>query len=237
MSNLYKNNTTGFLGYFRRAPDPGWTAIDDMPAGPLSDIVAWWRALDLDGAESSWHPTTQAGDPEIAAPPGLAGSGVNIMPRLYSSFDGATIPVMYSNLSYELYPDGYNTTQCLRVKTTGANAYIWLCAHDSDWPIKLTGNRRWIISAYTRCPVALQPYTVRIKLDTGTLLEIDGASGPTANAWQRQAIGVDFSQDPATRARIGVKFTSSGADMSIDCVMMEEFVGTTLLPSAFVDGV
>lgn len=241
MSNLYRSDTTRALAIHLTSPGAGWTKITDMPPGDLTAIVAWWRALDLDTSESQWHPTTQSTDDEVARPPGIAGSGVNILPRIYSSFDADTLPpIMVSNLTAELFPDGYNASQCVTLKATGTDGYIWFCAHDSDWPVKLTANRRWIISVYTRAPVASQAYTARFNItgngSSSELIEFASTTSDVANLWKRQSVVLDFTNKDATALRFGLKLASSGQSMSIDAIMLEEQVGDGQIPSAFVDG-
>lgn len=243
MSNLYRNDTTRALAIHLSNPGAGWTKIADMPPGPLSAIVNWWRALDLDTAESQWHPTTQSTEAEVARPPGIAGSGVNILLRRYSSFDDETLPpIMTSNLTAELWPDGYNASQCVTLKSTGLNGYIWFCAHDADWPIKLTDNKRWLLSVYTRAPVASQAYTARLNLtsngSSSELLEYSATTSSVANEWKRQRLALDFTDKDATKLRFGIKFSgAAGQSMSVDALMLEEWVGDSQIPSAFVDGV
>lgn len=242
MSNLYRSDTTRALAIHLSDPGAGWTKIADMPPGPLSAIVNWWRALDLDTAESQWHPTTQSVDDEVARPPGIAGSGVNILPRRYSSFDGDTLPpIMASNLTAELWPDGYNASQCVTLKSNGTDGYIWFCAHEADWPVKLTANKRWIISVFTRAPVASQPYTARLNITSNgaisELLEYSAETSDIANLWKRQSLALDFTDKDATNLRFGIKFSgSAGQSMSIDAIMIEEWLGDSQIPSAFVDG-
>lgn len=244
MSNLYRQDTTRALAIHLSDPGAGWTKIDDMPPGPIAAIVDWWRALDLDGAESQWHPTAQSTVDEVARPPGLAGSGVNILPRKYSSFDADTLPPLtLSNMTAELVADGYNASQCVSIKSTGADGYVWFAASDTDWPIKITANKRWIISVFTRAPLASQPYTARLSLTSdgsnSELIDITGAvTTATANAWKRQSLAFDFSSKDATKMRFGLKFTgAAGQAMAVDAVMMEEWLGDARDPSAFVDGV
>lgn len=241
MSNYFRADTTREVAIFRRAAPAGYTMIPDMPPGSVQAVTEWWRTVDRDTVAETWHPIIQSQEEEVALPPGIAGSGVNILPRLYSSFDGDVPPPnMRSAMDYELYPDGYNSDQCLLLTSTGPNAYIWLAAHDSDWPIKLTAGKRWILSAWTKAPTANQPWTVRINTtgdgSTSDTLEFATATSASANFWKRQSLILDLSQSEATRARFGIKLLSGGMTMNCDGVMLEEQVGDGQSPSAFVDG-
>lgn len=240
MSNLYRNDTTRELGIWLTAPGAGYTQIDDMPAGPLSAVVAWWRALDLDTAESVWHPTLQTGDSETAAPPGVGGRGINILPRQYSSFTALPTVFKSASLSYSLVEGGYVSSKSLRVVTTSTSQWIAFAQGDWAWPIKLTANKRWMFSVYTRAQVASLSYqmtfSATINGGSSEYSEQTVTTSATANTWSRQVVEVDLSGYEGTQGRIGFKFPAAST-VQIDAVMLEEFVGSVLSPSAFVDGV
>lgn len=240
MSNIWRNDTTRELGIFLSSPGAGYTQIDDMPAGPLSAVVAWWRALDLDTAESAWHPTLQTGEVETPAPPGVGGRGINILPRQYSSF--TALPTAFNSFSttYGLVESGYLSSKSLRLSATAPNQWIAFAVGDWAWPIKLTANKRWMLSVYTRSDVVSVPYKLTFSAtENGSSAEYSEQSvttSATANAWTRQVVGIDLSAYAGTQGRIGFAFDSP-AIMQIDAIMLEEWVGDVLAPSAFVDGV
>lgn len=240
MSNYYRNDLTREVSIFRREAPAGYTMIPDMPLGTVANIAEWWRDVDRDAVVETWHPIIQSEEAEMALPPGLAGSGVNIMPRLYSSFDSEAPPSYKANMNYELYPDGYNASQCLLLTATGTDGTYWMSSNDTDWPIKLTANKRWILSAFTKAPTASQPWIAMVSLAgegvTPTTIEIPAATSATGNQWRRQSTVLDLSQSGATQARFGVKLASAGLTFSMDAIMLEQQVGDGATPSAFVDG-
>lgn len=240
MSNLYRNDTTRELGIWLTSPGAGYTQIADMPAGPLSAVVAWWRALDLDTAESAWHPTLQTGEVETPAPPGVGGRGINILPRQYSSFSALPTVFKSANLSYSLVDGGYLSSKSLKVVTTAVDQWIAFAVGDWAWPIRLTPNKKWMLSVYTRSNVVSLPYKLTLSAtETGSSAEYSEQSvmtSATANTWSRQVVGIDLSDYAATQGRMGLKFPSA-CTVQIDACMLEEWVGDVLSPSAFIDGV
>lgn len=239
MSNLWINDSTREVGLFLTAPGAGYTVIPDMPAGPRSAVIAWWRALDLDTAESAWHPSVQTGTVETPAPPGVGGRGINILPRQYSSFDALPTVFKSSSLAYALASGGYLSTNALRLTTTAATQWIAFAAGDWSWPIKLTANKRWMLSLYTRAPVTNLAYKVTFSAtETGAssdYAEYPVTTSATANTWTRQVVGIDLSDYAGTQGRLGLAFASAST-IEIDGLMLEELVGDVLAPSAFVDG-
>lgn len=240
MSNLYLNDTTSELGIWLTAPGAGYTQIDDMPAGPLSAVVEWWRTLDLDGTESLWHPTLQTGEVETPAPPGVGGRGINILPRQYSSFTSLPTVFKSASMAYSLSEGGYLSSKSLRLVTTSADQWIAFAVGDWAWPIRLTPNKKWMLSVYTRADTVSVPYKITFSAtENGGSAEYSEQSvttSATANTWTRQVVGIDLSIYAGTQGRMGFKFPSA-CTVQIDAVMLEELVGDVLSPSAFVDGV
>lgn len=240
MSNIFRNDTTRELGLFLSPPGAGYTKIDDMPAGPLSAVVEWWRALDLDTAESAWHPTLQTGEVETPAPPGVGGRGINILPRQYSSFTALPTAFKSSSMAYTLEDGGRLSSKSLRLTTTAPDQWIAFAVGDWAWPIKLTPNKRWILSVYSRAQVVTVPYKVTFSAtengSSSEYMEITVATASTANLWSRQSVLIDLSTYVGAQGRLGFGLPSAGS-IQIDAIMLEEQVGNELAPSAFVDGV
>lgn len=242
MSSLYRNETTRELGLFLNPPGAGYTKIDDMPAGPRSAIIDWWRALDLDSEISAWHPSIQTGTIETPAPPGVGGRGVNILPRQYSSFTERPTVFKSASLAYDIAEGGYVSSRSLKISTSGINQWIAFAQGDWSWPIKLTPNSRWMLSLHTRVAVSSLPFKITFSAtEAGSSSEFEEypvVSSETANTWTRQVVGIDLTDYAGTQGRFGLAFTSPlPAALYIDAVMLEEWVGDVLAPSAFVDGV
>lgn len=240
MSNVWRNDTTRELGIWLSNPGAGYTQIDDMPAGPLSAVVDWWRLLDLDGTESLWHPTLQTGEVETPAPPGVGGRGINILPRQYSSFTALPTVFKSASMAYTLEDGGRLSSQSLRLTSTAPDQWIAFAVGDWAWPIKLTPNKRWMLSVYSRAQVVSMPYKITFSAtengSSSTYLEKDTATAATANMWSRQGVLIDLSAYAGTQGRLGFSLPSAGS-IQLDAIMLEEQVGDTQSPSAFVDGV
>lgn len=240
MSNLWRNDTSRELGIFLSSPGAGYTQIADMPAGPLSAVVDWWRLLDLDGTESLWHPTLQTGEVETPAPPGVGGRGINILPRQYSSFTALPTVFKSASLAYSLEEGGRLSSKSLRITSIATDQWIAFSVGDWAWPIKLTPNKRWILSAYSRAQVVTVPYTITFSAtETGSsseYIEKAVATASTANLWSRQSVLFDLSTYAGAQGRLGFLLPSAGS-IQLDAIMLEEQVGDTQSPSAFVDGV
>lgn len=54
---LYREDASGFLQEHASSPGAGYTAISAMPTDTIANRVAWWRALDIYGQTSTWHPS------------------------------------------------------------------------------------------------------------------------------------------------------------------------------------
>lgn len=242
MSNLYRNDTTRELGLFLTPPGAGYTVVPDMPAGPRSAVVQWWRDLDLDTADATWHPSVITGDVETPAPPGVGGRGINILPEQYASFEALPSAFKSSSLTYEVIDGGKLNAKSLRLNAAAPSQWIAFAPGDWSWPIKLTGNKRWMLSVYTRAGVVSLPYkltfSASINGSSAEYSEHAVTTSATANTWTRQVVGIDLSSYEGTMGRIGFKFDSPTASpLQIDAVMLEEWVGDVLAPSAWVDGV
>lgn len=58
---LYREDSTGFLVEYGSSPGVGYTAISAMPTDTIDNEVAWHRALDIYGQNSTWHPSLPSG--------------------------------------------------------------------------------------------------------------------------------------------------------------------------------
>lgn len=248
--SLYRNSTTGFVGlYPNGAPGGDWVALDPSPGAPIYAATEWWRKLDQNVVTLvDWHPSLYE---ELILPPkpsGLAGSGVNIFPALYASYETQEgLPVMASDgVDYELMSGGFHGSWKLRLTATKDNATVFFAKATDDYNIKVTPFRRWITSAYFSSPNSLTPFTWIINLTdaNGGGLEADeysSATSETGGEWTRLWTGmgnsdlIDWSQVDKVRANMGVRLTNNGDILDIDAIMLEELLGDTVEPSAYAD--
>lgn len=249
---LYRNNSTGFLQEFTSNPGAGYTAISAQPVDTLANRVTWWRDADKGALSSAWHPSLIGGT-EVPAPAGVNGSGVNVMAWRYSSFEEL------GDLGYDGLPPfttelgtvtasrpasvtGYHGNYRLRLTwgTTGAKIWFGQLASSQQielYNIKLTTNRRWIVSLYVApTTTGAKAFTVRLitKSVAGATAEYTQAltTGATSGEWTRVSFGLDLSADSGNKAVLGFS-ANSGIILDIDGIMIEEWVGSLATASAY----
>ena len=249
---LYRENATGFIQEWATNPGAGYTAISAQPTDTLTNRVNWWRSADIGSLSSAWHPSLQGGT-EVPAPPGVNGSGVNVMAWRYSSFEEM------GDLGYDGLPPfttelgtvtatrpasvtGYHGNYRLRLTWGTTGAKIWMgqlvTAQQIElYNIKLTTNRRWIISLYV-APTTTGAKAFNVLLTTksvaGATAEYTTAlsTGATSGTWTRVSFGLDLSADSGNKAVLGFS-ASSGIIIDVDGIMIEEWVGSLATPSAY----
>lgn len=249
---LYRENSTGFLQEWASNPGATHTSISAQPVDTLANRINWWRAADKGALSSAWHPSLIGGT-EVPAPPGLNGSGVNVMAWRYSSFEelgdlgydglppfttelGTVTPTRPASVS------GYHGNYRLRLTwgTTGAKLWLGQLATLNNidlYNIKLTTNRRWIISLYV-APTSSGAKAFNLLLMTKS---VSGATatyttavstGATSGEWTRVSFGLDLSADAGNKAVLGFS-ANAGIAIDIDGIMIEEWVGSLAVPSAY----
>lgn len=249
---LYRENATGFIQEWATNPGAGYTAISAQPTDTLTNRVNWWRSADIGSLSSAWHPSLQGGT-EVPAPPGVNGSGVNVMAWRYSSFEEM------GDLGYDGLPPfttelgtvtasrpasvtGYHGNYRLRLTWGTTGAKIWLgqlvSAQQIElYNIKITTNRRWIISLYV-APTTTGAKAFNVLLTTksiaGATAEYTTAlsTGATSGTWTRVSFGLDLSADSGNKAVLGFS-ANSGIIIDVDGIMIEEWVGSLATPSAY----
>lgn len=233
---LYREDATGFLVEYASNPGVGYTAIDAMPTDTLENRVNWYREIDLDTQTSEWHPSLQGGY-EFPAPPGMAGSGVNIMAYRYSSFEEPDgLPSLYlTNVTATRNATGYNGNYRLSLTATANNGIAYLTPLSNVYNIKLTQNLRWIVSLYC-APATTGEKTFSVLIKTagsGAVYELPFTTGATAGQWTRVYASLDLRADTSVGAMLGIKIATSGVRIDFDAIMVEEWVGGEVWPSAY----
>lgn len=233
---LYRNNTSGFLQEFASNPGAGFTAVSAQPTDTLANRVLWWRSADLGGISSAWHPSLQGGT-EVAKPPGTAGSGVNIMAYRYSSFeepDGLPGMVL-TNMTATRNSGGYNGTYRLTLVATAGNGTAYLTPLSNTYNIKLTQNLRWIVSLYVKPGTSgAKAFNVLVKTSgAGTVYTLPMTTGDTVGVWTRVYASLDLRADTSANAMLGIQIVTNGVQIDVDAILIEEWVGDTLAPSAY----
>ncbi len=237
---LYREQATGFLQEWATPPGAGYTLVAAQPTGTLASRVAWWRGVDLCTEyapltqTSAWHPSLQGGS-EVPKPPGLAGSGVNVMAWRYSNFEepGGLPGLTLTSTTAALVATGLIDANRLRLTSTAANGTAYLTPTNVTYNIKLTQNSRWLVSLYC-APVTAgaKSFSVLLKTTTATY-ELPFATSATAGTWTRVCAGLDLTADTAYGAMLGVKVVANATAVDLDAVMIEEWLGDAVVPSAY----
>jgi len=169
----------------------------------------------------------------------ISGSGINILNAEYTVLE-STLPTYGTKetTTTESLDDtiAYFGTKSLKISATGANAWLFLAASDTDYNIVMTPQKRWIVSIYVRCSAASVQGQFFMKTSaTGTLTSPNTfMTSPTPNTWVRVYGVIDLLADPSTAGVFRIDNDGgAGIDMWFDGMMMEEQVGNVALPSAY----
>jgi hypothetical protein len=213
-----------------------------MPGAPTSAVAEWWRKVDQRVTEiTDWHPSL----PEVyetPKPSGLAGSGVNIFPARYASYENpdGRPPMLLSGVEVRLVTGGFHGNWRLRITATTDEGFLLFAADDKDFNIKLTPFRRWIGSAYFSSPGSFVPFTwLTYRADAygehPELEEFESFTGEIGGRWERRHTKIDWGLSNAVRALMGIRLAKAGDVIDIDAIMLEELLGDDVTPSAFAD--
>jgi uncharacterized protein YjbI with pentapeptide repeats len=233
---LYRQTATGFVCEYASSPGAGFTLISAQPTDTIANRVTWWRNLDKGTFTSAWHPSELAGA-EVPGRDTNAGSGVNILPNDYSSFEwaGAMPPNYTSGMTVNRTAAAtYHGQYGVRLTTTSAGGTVWLAASGSDFNIPLAPSSKWIVSAYVR-PLtnAAVSLSIRLKAQGGTTHSVTLTSGASSTGWVRVSGVLDLSSDTSAFGQLGVSLTNNSTSLDIDALMLEERIGPFTTASTF----
>lgn len=225
---LYRQDATGFVCEFATNPGSGFTLISAQPTDTLANRVNWWRDIDVGSLTSTWHPSEIAG-PEVPGRDTNAGSGINLMPNDYASFEwaGSMPPNYTSGMAVNRTAAAtYHGQYGVRLTTTSAGGTVWLAASGSVFNIALSPSSKWIVSAYVR-PLtnAAVAGTLRLKTQGGTTHNVSFTSGASSSGWVRVSGVFDLSADTSEFGQLGVSITNNSTSLDIDALMLEEKIG------------
>lgn len=233
---LYREEATGFVCEFASSPGAGYTLIDVQPSDTLTNRVNWWRDVDKWDQTSEWHPSLQSGAEEVPGNDTRAGSGINIMPDDYSSFEwaGDISPVFTQSASYSRTAAAFYAGQYgVRLTLSGAGGYIGLASSSTTYNIVLTASSKWIFSGFFR-PTTASAQTVTITLVTASgSYSITGTTEASSSVWKRISGVFDLSADTSLGAQIRISTSTTAAGLDFDAIMLEEKVGPYDTPSAY----
>jgi len=233
---LYREIATGFIQEWATNPGSGYTAITTQPSDTIDHKAAWWRLLDTFSQTSTWHPSLP-GEAEYPGPDKRAGSGINILPNDYASFEWAgSMPPMtavqasVARSTAAVFHGAYG----LRFSVSQASGIVWFSKDLQTYNIALNPNGKWIVSAFVR-PVdnVIRSVTLTLLTSGGTTYAVTGSTTALNNSWVRITGVFDLSSDASQTARLGIGLGTVGVQVDIDAVMLEEKVGPLSTPSAF----
>ena len=233
---LYRETATGFVQEWATNPGAGYTAITSQPTDTIDHKVSWWRALDTFSQTSEWHPSLP-GTPEYPGPDTRSGSGINIMPSDYASFEwaGSAPPTYTANATVARSTAyKYHGSYGLRYSISATGGIVGFASSASIYNITLNPNGKWIVSAYVR-PVDNAVRTVSLQLTTtaGNTYTVTGNTLDNNASWVRITGVFNLSADASTTARMAISLSATGVQVDIDAVMLEEKVGPLSNPSTF----
>jgi len=231
---LYRETATGFLVERDTNPGAGYTAISDMPS-TTADRVAWHRNLDVYGQNSTWHPSL-AGTAEYPGPDTRSGSGINIMPNDYTSFEwvGGAPDFNVSNATIIRTTSAWHRNYGVRVTSQVNGGTAWLAPDASTYNIDLQTGSKWIISAYVApTTAATRTVTFTLKTTNGATFTVSGSTASVAGNWTRISGVFDLSSNADKSARLGISIDTVNIGVDIDAVMLEQQVGPLTGPTAY----
>jgi hypothetical protein len=177
----------------------------------------------------------------------LAGSGVNVMPPRYATFEEAALPPLSLTSSLTTFHGtvhGIGTIGILRLDPTAISQYA-----TSPTPVvDITPFKKWILSAYVFCGeydiqemvwgskgVAVGLLGSHSNLYTVYNHEIIPAQPSITSLaqWYRISGILDLTSEPETSFYIRFDAHEAGVNIRFDGIMLEAQVGTQTTPSAF----
>ena len=233
---LYRETATGFVQEWATNPGAGYTAISTQPSDTIDNKVAWWRLLDTFSQTSTWHPSLPGGA-EFPGSDTRAGSGINIMPNDYASFEwaGTAPPMATASASVARSTAAvFHGVYGLRFSVTQSSGIVWFAKDTATYNLTLNPNGKWIVSAFVR-PVDNLSRSVILSLLTsgGTTYQVTGSTTALNNSWVRISGVFDLSADASQTARLGIGLGTVNVLVDIDAVMLEEKVGPLNAASTF----
>lgn len=167
----------------------------------------------------------------------LSGKGINICHPRYSSFEEAALPPVVSGNGTVTQDSGisYFGGNSLKMAASAADHYCYFGASATDYNVKITPNKKWIISSYNRCDGISKDLDLYVRTkDSGNHYHIDTTSHGTANTWKRVSGIIDLTSDDSTQCIIRLDNDGgNGVNMWWDGIMLEEQFGNLEVPSAY----
>jgi hypothetical protein len=162
----------------------------------------------------------------------------NITPSRYSDFEEDLLPPL-SLFNCTAIQDNtifYYGHNSLKLTKTGIDAYCFLSNTIIDFNVKLTPNRKWILSAFINCELTNQPIQLTIRKSDLSYPVIETLyTSAISGQWIRLHTIVDLSSSPVNAGNIKIDYDGEiGSSIWIDGVMLEPLIGDQTTPSIYV---
>lgn len=168
-----------------------------------------------------------------------AGSGVNIANAEYSVWEDS-LPIFGTLTDATLVLDGtvayFGGSSLKLTNTSTINGRVWLGADLTDYNVKVTPNRMWLVSFMVRCSAISKAGEAILKTSDSVLHTFGYTTPATANEWVRVYGVIDLTANNSTNLIIALDNDSNvvSTDFWFDGLMIEELLGPNATPSAYV---
>ncbi len=229
------------LTYIRVYVMAGWNGLGGISfAGDVTFDNLQLQTLNrnLANSDQQWSDVGGTGKPDDNADvtlDQLSGSSVNVANYKYSVFEGVK-PTDIANVrsTYQYSTNAYFGGHSLEITATDSDGYVYLGDSGTDYNIKLTTGRKWLVSAYVKADLASTNISINLNTNNGF---VDGSVKSIGTSWTRQTWEFDLtsgtgSAGTATIMRLDVD--TNGRTVQWDGIMIEEQIGNQTTPSAYV---
>lgn len=168
----------------------------------------------------------------LITPGKLGGSGVNILPDQYSTYESATLPPITNPLGLALGRNGAVKVVAGSLIIGGAGS-VYLGAGLGN--LKLTPGKRYIVSGSLRKAVTGNQARFFIETSGASYYYTPNFNITAAGTFQRFSAIIDTSTNTQTDAWLGIQNMAAG-DLYVDGLMVEEAIGTLNQPSTYTRG-
>lgn len=170
----------------------------------------------------------------------LSGSGVNICNPRYATFEESGLPpVSGSALGNTSIDNGasYIGRKSIKIAVpTSTTDFIRLGSSALDYNFAITPNKKWILSFFVKSSVPSASVHVRLRLSSGSGINVSGLTSDISAAWSRIYGVVDLTSNSSNRAQIELSNNShavTACDVWFDGIMVEAQIGDKTTPSVY----
>jgi hypothetical protein len=211
----------GAWGYIGQTTDLRYTAA------VAGGVPYWWRV------KSEVLARRSAATAAIKAAPGtIGGSGTNILPDPYSTFERATLPQIVNPAGLGLSRDAATKMIAAALRVTGGVGTLYL---GPAFNLQLTPGKKYLLSFWMRAAAAGHLITPFIEVNGAVYFYGAQQATAAANVYERKSVVLDLSGNLQVSGWLGFSKGTAG-DLLLDGIMLEELVGTTSVPSAYTRG-